>query len=173
MWMIILGLAAVGARAQDNGERKISFATTLGVGIPVMGSLSFTPVAWQILGYYALTDRWSAGAGTGLSFYEKLLIPVYADVKYQIGRERRFTPFAEMAAGYAFVAANDADGGLFMNPSFGLQYPLPNGTKLQLAVGCERQELERRKIHFDSYFQKEFEEKSNHHTISIRFGWRF
>jgi len=58
------------------------------------------------LGYYNLTEKWSLGAGTGLSFYEKMLIPLYGDVRFQIGRERKFTSYLEFAAGYSFAKTN-------------------------------------------------------------------
>lgn len=165
-------LAIITAKAQTGNENKFSFTTTLGTGIP-MSTPSSIPFTWQLMGYYNLTDKWSVGAGTGLSFYEKTLIPVYGDVRFQIGRERKLTPYVEFGAGYSFVPANDANGGFFMNPSVGIQYSLKNKIKLQLAVGYELQELERLKTQIDSYFHKEFAEKLSHHTISIKLGLHF
>ena len=153
-------------------ECKISFATTIGTVLS-MSTPSKTPFTWQVLGYYNLTDRWAVGAGTGLSFYEKTLIPVFGDVKFQIGRTRKFTPYAELAMGYSFAPASDASGGYFANPSIGIQYPLNNGMRLQFAVGYEWQDLKRLKKHSDNYFAKEFEEKLWHQTISFKLGLRF
>ena len=113
------------------------------------------------------------GAGTGLSFYEKLLIPFYGDVKYQIGRTRTITPYAEFGMGFSFALDNETNGGLFMNPAIGIQYPLKNRLKLQLAVGYELQKLERLKRHSDSYFAKEYVEKLSHNSISIKLGLCF
>lgn len=172
IFIILLCIAVSSVKAQTNGESRISFATTIGTGLS-MSTPSSTPFTWQVLGYYKLTNRWSAGAGTGLFFYEKMLIPVYGDIRFQIGRERKFTPYVECAAGYSFAPSDNANGGFFMNPSIGIQYPLKNKMKLQLAVGYELQELERLKKQTDSYFYKEFEEKLSHHTISIKLGLCF
>lgn len=172
IFIILLCIAVNSVKAQTTGESKITFATTIGTGLS-MSEPSSTPFTWQILGYYSLTERWSVGAGTGLSFYEKMLIPVYGDVRFQIGRERKFTPYAECAVGYSFALSGNANGGFFMNPSIGIQYPLKNKMKLQLAVGYELQELERLKKHTDSYFAKEFEEQLSHHSISVKIGLRF
>lgn len=172
IFIILLCIAVSSVKAQTNGESKISFATTIGTGLS-MSTPSSTPFTWQVLGYYKLTDRWSAGAGTGLSFYEKTLIPVYGSIRFQIGRERKFTPYAECATGYSFAPSDNANGGYFMNPSIGIQYPLKNKMKLQLAVGYELQELERLKKHTDNFFLKEFEEKLSHHSISFKIGLRF
>ncbi len=172
IFSILLCLAVLTARAQNNSENKIAVATTIGTALSVTRP-SHTPFTWQLLGYYKLTNRWSVGAGTGLSLYEKLLIPVYGDVRFQIGRERKFTPYAELAAGYSFAPSGNANGGLFANPSFGIQYPLKNKMKLQLALGYELQKLERLKKHTDNYLQKEFEEHLSHHSISIKLGLKF
>ena len=168
VWLCSFSL--VSATAQDGN--KISFATTAGTGITI-GAPSYTLFSWQLSGYYHLTERWLVGAGTGLSFYEKLLIPLYADVKYQIGRARMITPYTEFGMGYSFAPDNEVNGGLFIYPSVGIQYPLKNGMKLQLAVGYELQKLQRLKKHSDNYFAKEFAEKLRHHAISIKLGLCF
>jgi hypothetical protein len=131
------------------------------------------PFTWQVLGYYNLTERWVVGAGTGLSFYEKMLIPLYADVRFQLGRTRKITPYAEIGVGYSFAVEGDANGGFFMNPSIGIRYPLKNKMELQFSIGYELQELERLKKQTDSYFSKEFSEKLSHHAISIKLGLIF
>lgn len=172
IFIILLSITVLGARAQNIFSEKISFATTFGTEIP-MNTPSTTPFTWQVLGYYKLTDRWSVGAGTGLSFYEKMLVPVFGDVKFQIGRERKFTPFVEFAMGYSFATSGNANGGAFVNPSIGVQYPLKNKMKLQLAVGYTGQEFERRKEQTDSYFHKEFAEKLCYNSISFRLGLCF
>lgn len=86
---------------------------------------------------------------------------------------RKFTPYAELAAGYSFAPSDDANGGFFMNPSVGIQYPLKNKMRLQLAVGYELQELERLKKQTDNNFHKEFAEELSHHSVSIRLGLCF
>ncbi|GAB6122174.1 hypothetical protein [Dysgonomonas termitidis] len=173
IFILLLSIIVISVKAQTNGESKIAFATTIGTGLPMMSTPSSTPFAWQVLGYYNLTERWSVGVGTGLSFYQKMLVPVYGDVRFQIGRERKFTPYAECAAGYSFAPSGNANGGFFMNPSIGIQYPLKNKMKLQLAIGYELQELARLKKHSDSYFLKEFEEQLSHHSISFKVGLKF
>ena len=174
IFTIILCITFVSVKAQNNSssERRVSFATTFGTGLSI-DEPSTTPFTWQALGYYNITDRWAVGVGTGLSFYEKMLIPVYGDVKFQIGRKRKFTPYTEFAMGYSFAPSSDANGGIFMNPSIGISYPLKNKMKLQLAVGYELQKLERLKTQTDIYFLKEFEEQLNHHSISVRIGLGF
>ena len=170
--IILASLATIAASAQSKDENKFTFATTIGTGVS-LGGIPKTPIMWQVLGYYRLTDRWAVGAGTGLSFYEKMLIPVFGDVRYQIGRERLFTPYIELAAGYSFAPASTANGGVFINPSFGVQCRLKARLKLQLAVGYELQKLERLRTSSDAYFNKVFAERLSHNSLSIRLGVLF
>jgi hypothetical protein len=172
IFMIVMSIAAIGAKAQNIFGEKISFATTVGTGISA-STPSPTPFTWQITGYYSLSDRWSVGAGTGLFFYEKMLVPIYGDVRFQIGRERKFTPFVEFATGYSFAPADDACGGVFVNPSIGIRYPLKNKMALQLSAGYEWLDLKRLKKQTDNYFHKEFEERLRSQIISLKIGLRF
>lgn len=161
------------AKAQAIFDRgKLSFATTVGTGLSI-NTPSSTPFTWQLLGYYNLSERWAVGAGTGVSFHEKMLIPLYGDIRFKIGRTRKFTPYAEWGMGYSFAPQDDANGGFFMNPSLGIRYALKNKIKLRLAIGYELQELERLKTHTDDYFVKEFVEELKHHMISVKLGLEF
>lgn len=173
IFIVLISLSVITAKAQTKEkECKLSFSTTIGSGLSI-STPSKTPFTGQVLGHYRLTEKWYIGAGTGLSLYEKMLIPVFGDVKFRIGRIRKVTPYAELGMGYAFAPDRNVNGGFFMNPSFGIQYSLKNRMKLQFAIGYELQELERLKKHADDYFAKEFAEKLNHHSISLKLGFIF
>ncbi|GAE85669.1 hypothetical protein [Bacteroides reticulotermitis] len=75
--------------------------------------------------------------------------------------------------GYAFAPQRKVNGGFFINPSIGVQYPLAGKMKLQLAVGYELQEFERLKTQTDNQFRKEFAEQLSHHSLSVRLGLKF
>lgn len=169
---LLFSISFIAINAQNSIDEKLSFATTIGTGIPVTTPSSI-PFNWQVAGYYHLTGRWSVGIGTGLSFYEKMLIPVFGDIRFQIGRQRKFTPFAGCAAGYSFAPSGDANGGVFVNPSVGVEYPLNHKLRLQLSVGYEWQDLKRLKKQTDAYFHKEFEEELSHQSVSVKVGLRF
>lgn len=160
-------------RAQtDSKIHRFSFTTTICSGI-VMSSPSSNTFMWQILGHYKLTERLLLGAGTGLSLYEKVLIPLYGDIKFQITKTWMFTPFVELGLGYSFAPSNDASGGFFINPSVGVQYIFKNQMKLHLAIGYELQNLERIKTQTNDYFSSSYLEKLSHHSISIKLGLSF
>ena len=162
-----------GIQAQTSKEVKhFTFATTIGTGIAVSTPAS-TPFTWQVLGYYHISRRFSAGIGTGLSFYEKTIIPLFADIKFNLTRPRKFTPYLECGAGYGFATDKQTNGGSFLNPSAGVEYAVWGDKKLFLAIGYEQQQLERLKQYENSLLVTEFAEKLHHNSISLKIGFVF
>ena len=153
----------------QTAERNFSYAAAIGTGIS-MSEPSHTPFTVQVLGHYRISERFSAGVGSGLSFYEMMLIPLFADAKFDLTRPRKFTPYVNCAGGYAFAPNKNANGGVFLNPSLGVQYALPNKLKLQLSAGYELQNLERLKETENVYFASSFAEQLNHHLLTIKVG---
>lgn len=153
-------------------KEHFTFATSVGTGID-MSEPAATPFSLQVLGYYAINKRFSVGVGTGLSIYEKVLIPLFADTKFLIIKPRKFTPYIECGVGYSFAPNKNANGGFYLNPSAGVEYSICKSKKLFLALGYESQKFERLKTQKQSLFTAEFAEKLSHNAISIKIGFMF
>ena len=153
-------------------KERISFTSDLCLGKSVSVP-SCTPFEWHATGLYQINSRLSVGAGTGLAFYEKTLLPVYADVKYIISKPHFFTPYVECQAGYGFEFSNKANGGVYMNPSIGIQHSLNDKLAFTFSLGYEIQNLERLRTYENEYYKAEFAEKLNHNSISLRIGLVF
>lgn len=172
-WFLLLGmLLASSSAAQAQDSARVSVASTVGIGI-ALNSPASTPFSWHVVGYYNLHRRLAVGVGTGVSCYEKTLIPLFADLKFLVTRPRRFTPFVECGAGYGFATSCDANGGLLLNPSVGVQWAASPKLKVLLAVGYELQQMERLKQASTPYFTAEFAERLRHNSLSIRIGVLF
>ena len=150
-------------------ERNFTYVAATGTGID-MNEPSYTPFMVHVLTYYPISKRFSTGIGTGLSFYEVTLIPLFANAKLAITQPRKFTPFVEFGSGYAFAANKNANGGFHLNSSLGVQYALSEKIKLQLSAGYELQKLERLKKSENDYFTAGFAEKLTHHLLSVKVG---
>lgn len=174
MKKIILLIIASCTVAMATAQKReyFTFATSVGTGID-MSEPATTPFTWQVLGYYAINKRFSVGIGTGLSIYEKALIPLFADVKFKIVKPRKFTPYIECGVGYSFAPDKNANGGFFLNPSVGVEYSIYGDKKLFLALGYESQKLERLKPQKQSLLITEFVEKLKHNSIAIKIGFMF
>lgn len=168
--LLVAILTTIGTKAQQS--QQLTFSTTIGTGIP-MNSPGSVPFSWQVTGHYTIHERFSIGIGTGLSLYEKTIIPLFADAKFTLIKPRKFTPYVECAAGYGFAPGKSANGGIFLNPSVGIQHRVFGNKQLFLAIGYELQKLERLKKQEQSLFIAEFAEKLNHSSISMKIGFVF
>lgn len=100
-----------------------------------MSKPSHTPLIGQIMGSYNFNERFSAGIGTGISLYEKALIPVFADAKVHVCQPGKWMPFLRCGAGYGWAVSADANGGIYLNPAIGLSYAVDKRRKLLVQVG--------------------------------------
>lgn len=149
-----------------------SWETTLGTAVALDRPAS-TPLLWQVSGYYNLSRRWAVGAGTGISVYEKALLPLSGSLRFRMTRPRKITPYLNCGAGYSFALASCTNGGMLLNPAIGAEIALRGKLKLLLNAGYEFQELERLKGYSDDHFSVEFRERLNHHSIVLRAGVLF
>lgn len=168
LWMALLTVPIAAGRS----PQRFSCATSIGTAL-AMSEPASTPLLWRITAYYTVGDRFSVGAGTGLSFYEKTLIPLYGDVRLLLFRPRRFTPYLQVQTGYSFAPAREARGGFFLAPSIGVRYAFRNGMCVFLAAGYESQRLERLKTYVGSRFSAQFAEQLRHRGIAVRIGMQF
>lgn len=169
IFIAILTLLVFAATGQTE-KKHFSYAVTLGTGI-TFGTPSTIPFGLQGISYYPLGKRFSVGAGTGLSVYDKVvLIPLLGDLRFDLTRPRKFTPYVECAAGYAFALSNGANGGFCFNPSVGMKFTLLKKVRMLMAVGYESQSLKRCKDYSDSLFLYEYEEQLNRHSAMVRLG---
>lgn len=168
--IIILFFALLTINAQQ--EKSISLVSDISIS-KAISVPSYTPFEWHAAGLYNLNDHLALGAGTGLAFYEKTLVPVYGDIKYVFSRRHSLMPYVEYQIGYGLNFASKSNGGLYMNPSFGIQHSINNKMALTFSVGYEIQNLERLKTYENEFYESEFAEKLNHSSISFRIGLVF
>lgn len=170
--IIILALIFLGTAVHAQEIRRISYATTIGTSFD-MSKPSCTPFIWHVSGNYNFNERLSAGVGTGVSLYEKTIVPIFADVKFRICKPRKFTPFIQCSAGYGIAVSKDTNGGICINPTAGISYSVYKRMKLFVSVGYELQKLERLKEYDSEIVTVEFSEKLSHNLISMKVGIEF
>ncbi|MCK9159695.1 MAG: hypothetical protein WCR45_04875 [Bacteroidaceae bacterium] len=164
---ILFGMATL-AYGQT-GDHRLSYSTTIGTGLPI-STPSKTPFTWQISSYYNITPRLAIGAGTGLSIYEKTLLPLFADVKFKITKARKITPYINCEAGYSFALTKETNGGFLLSPTIGIEYAVSKKARLLFGVGYELQELQRLKHYQDKHFTSEFQEQLSHNSLMFKVG---
>lgn len=157
------------------GQKKpqqFTLSTSIGTGIAI-DSPSQTPLLWQLCGYYNVSRRFSIGAGTGISVYEKILLPLFADAKFRLTKPHLFTPYLNCGIGYSVALSTDCNGGFLFSPGIGTEIPIYKKMKLFVSIGYEYQRLERIKKHKGEYFSAEFSEELRHNSITFKAGITF
>jgi hypothetical protein len=172
MKKILFVLIFVGTIAHAQDFIRVSYSTAFGTGID-MGSPASNPFIWQIIGSYNFNEHVSAGIGSGVSLYEKPIIPLFADVKFKVRKQGKFIPFIEFGAGYGIATSDNTNGGIYINPSIGVSYSVYKRTKLFIAAGYESQKMELLKRYENNLISVEFAEKLRHNLISVKVGVEF
>lgn len=170
--VVLAVLIFLGSAAQAREPRRLSCMTAVGTGFD-MSRPSHTPFTWRIIGRYNFSGRLSAGIGTGVSFFEKPLIPLFADAKFNLCKPRKLTPFVDCCAGYGFAVFGDANGGVCINPAVGITCSVCARVKLFVSAGYELQRLERLKTYENALLRAEFAEQLSHNLLSLRIGIEF
>lgn len=167
--LLIVLSASIPTVTGQNIRDKISYTNHFGTGIS-MNQPSHTPFTWETMVHYPLGKRWKMGAGTGISVYEKVLIPIYASAQFYLTTPRKLTPYIIGNIGGGFAPAKEAKGGLYLSPAIGVQLKLSRIPNLNFAIGYELQKLQRVKNHTNESFAAAFEEQLSHHTITFKIG---
>ena len=165
--IIAIVLFSTSASAQD--DSKYSISTALGTAIPMTGP-SCTPIDWHITGNYNINRHISCGIGTGLSIYEKAMIPFYGNIKYYFSTIHKLSPFVDCNIGYAFATSSKANGGFYLNPNIGIRYK-QDRHNFFLALGYNLQEMKRLREQQQSLYNISFEEHLSHNAISVKIGY--
>lgn len=168
IFLLLLSAPTMAVMAQEN-PKQITYTTYFGTGI-AMSEPSHTPFNWQAMAHYHIGKRWNIGAGTGISVYEKVLIPLYASTQFFITKSNKLAPYIECNLGGAFATEKKVRGGFYLSPSIGMQVGISQVLKINLAIGYELQKLKRTKGYTDEYFRTEIEEQLSHHSIAFKIG---
>lgn len=170
--IIIFIIVFTATKAEAQFTERLYFATTVGAGIAI-SEPAYTPFTWQFLGHYAISKQFLAGIGTGLSFYEGTLIPLFANAQLMISKPQKVIPYLECSIGYSVAISKNTNGGFYLNPSVGMKYAIRRDKKVFIALGYELQKSAQLKKLENSFFLAEFAEQISHNSISIKVGFMF
>jgi hypothetical protein len=122
---------------------------------------------------YQYTERFSAGIGTGYTFYNDPvdLIPVYLDLVYLLGQGST-APFLQLKSGYSYSVMRGDDnssvrhrGGLFMQPGVGFR---TNNLSITTGFSFDHASWDQ-----DEFFGRVVREKVSFRRIQLGVGFHF
>lgn len=125
---------------------------------------------------YIFASKISVGAGFGLEFLDRTSIPLFADLRYYLTKNK-LSPYFMFQGGYSFPIEDEHDeyyqernniGGYMVNPGIGFLLNFQSGGALQFNVGYRNQLL---RYEYNDAFDTEL--KQYYNRFNIRFGLIF
>lgn len=163
-------VSLIGANAQQ--YERLSYSATVGYGWD-LSTPSYNPFGVQILAMYNFNPYFGVGCETGITKYEKLVIPVCVTGEYRFRQVGKTVPFIDASFGYGFTPNKKANGGIQLTPSLGILYRLSAKLNLSASLFYQVQKLERLKYYDNEWFHAEFQEHLTHNVVGLRLGILF
>jgi hypothetical protein len=142
------------------------------VGMPLADS-DVKPLSLLVSAEYQLHPRLSAGFGTGISKYDHLMLPIFANFHWQVNKPHRFTPFLACNIGHAFAPKKHVSGGFYFSPSVGISYKLKGLQSLSLSIGYEIQEYNQLVTYENAMHLTQYVEDISNQAITASIGFTF
>ncbi len=172
----IVLLALVGIFCQcafsQNLADRLCYQTEVAVGFPLLESHG-TPMRLCQKVMYGLNPRLMCGVGAGFSRYDKTLVPLFADLQWNVARPWQFTPFVEARVGYSFAPSPSATGGSNLGLGFGTSFRLSDTWRICASVGYEYQHFSQLKTFESPAIRSRFVEIISHNALSVTVGFQF
>ena len=161
--IIALAMFVSGVNAQTVSGRK--------KGIQAESSFVFAGASHWALGGrqtigYCINPEWYVGVGAGFisnlnpSGNDVNIAPLYLNARWY-WKDRRWSPFVDMSAGYAFATSTGTGGGAYVAPLVGINYHIKGRLSLDLGLGYLYEGC--------TYYRMAF----NQHSPEIRIGLRY
>jgi len=141
------------------------------------------PFAFSASFDYRVIDKFYAGAGLGVEFWNESYMPVFCDLQYFF-RSSVFTPFLNLQTGYLIPLGEpdetvsyylddywqsadlDANGGFFINPAFGFRSMINNNFGWSFSFGY--------RFHRFNYSDgQDYSRENNFNRLTLRLGLIF
>jgi hypothetical protein len=154
----------------------------------VNGSNSNSAALQSIAGFSG--SHLFAGVGAGLDYYLYRSIPVFMDIRYELGnKSNKFFAYADAGINFSWVqedylfepiiwngnSSNSFHNGIYTDAGFGYAVAMKNGNALILSLGYSHKRLKEKITHTD-WRTQELQTDYNIYglnRIMIKAGWRF
>lgn len=154
-------------------HKPIGYQVIITTGFP-MSTPSTVPLLLEGKAFYSFSTRFAAGVGTGFSLYDKeVLIPLTANLYFNLLTPARFTPYLDCGIGYSFAPSGKVCGGFYLSPSAGVRMKIFSDKKLLIALGYGSQGLKRLREYSTPQFVSSYEESLSFCSLSVKLGFAF
>ena len=138
---VILGFVPVGiAYAIMARQAGFTVFETILMSLTVFAGASHWALGGRQTIGYCINPDWYVGVGAGFisnlnpSGNDVNIAPLYLNARWY-WKDRRWSPFVDMSAGYAFATSTGTGGGAYVAPLVGINYHIKGRLSLDLGLG--------------------------------------
>lgn len=146
-FLLFLGFARAGiAQHGETGQvTKSKGAPITHAGLDLLPGPETTSVGFRVATGYRLGPKFSAGIGTGFTFYHDplSLVPLFLTGSYRLS-DGDLSPFISLKLGYSISVLSDTDtyveghrGGVMLNPAIGVWIPTKYTFRMKVTAGYQ------------------------------------
>lgn len=145
------------------GKKKVYQFHSINSLVLVNGNNGVSAALQTVNGF--VKGPWFAGIGLGLDYYQYRSVPVFADVRYELGtKKNKFFLYGDAGINFSWVQdefldepviwngnrSNNFNNGLYSDAGIGLSAGFKNGNAFVLSLGYSRKTTEE-KITYDDW----------------------
>lgn len=172
---------------QDTGNKKYQFHSIINVAL--LNGNNGTSAGVQSINGFA-KDNWFAGIGTGLDYYLYRSVPLFMDLRYELGKKKnKFFAYGDAGINISWVKEynndwftpwssirnNNYNNGLYTEAGIGISAAFKKGDAFLLSLGYSTKSLEEI-ITYDDWRtgQKQSDiNKYRFRRLALKMGFRF
>ncbi len=172
-WVVFCAFAAV-CMQQANAQNKPVFHSIVQGALLV--NSDFTSAAVQSVNGVAY-KQWFAAAGAGVDLYRYISVPVFLDVRREIGNKNE-RPFIYVDGGINFYNDSKEENysyksGAYFDAGVGYLWQFKKRNTLLLSIGYCYKSFEKRFTYSSGGNEDKDDYKYGFNRLSIKAGWRF
>lgn len=170
---------------QQDSLRKRSYVniTSFGVLAGPKENSSMSPLSIETVNAFLINNKYTAGIGLGFDLYEKVHVPVFLDLRYQV-MNRDISPVILFKGGYALPVGKDdsqdnyyqeyySSGGPMLGAGAGLLFRINNNNLITLTFAYRYQELTTTEVQRNNDNKWEYDHTTKYNRLEIKFGFCF
>ena len=122
----------------------------LGLGLGQTNGINF--FGFQTINGYLINPNFSIGLGIGADIYPSVIfIPIFADLRINF-LKTKVAPFFSTGVGYSMTTDKINNGGLLINPAFGVKFFVTTKTALNFSIGYKFQKNSYKTAYYNYYY---------------------
>lgn len=184
--LFVASFFSIAVLAQNKKNHAVDFHSINSISL-VNGNNGTSAAIQTVNGFSK--EKWFVGLGAGIDYYQYRSVPVFADVRYELGKKKnRFFMYTDAGINCSWVAevykdwdwnsSSDFSNGLYTDSGVGLNAYFKNGNAFVVSLGYSHKaikETTERVVWIGGSQQQTVTEINNYrfNRVMVKLGFRF